>query len=308
MPSPPLGPFSLWISQIWKLLSNAVSKQSTPDQIQMFVGGWWWGRQSGWVGLTCRESSACLRASWYRIWTRDLTGVTVLGPVCARDWPRAALCRASSEFSGSRPVQLVGPQGPGSAKVWPPPPPLPLHHSSPLGYPQWAASGERWSNRKQSCFLTCFFSLRFLSGTERLQGRCLCFRVASVRDLLFSSQRLSNQYLISPPFSLCNEAPQRKKAHRLHRTRFHDSHHWRRESRRGEVRKTRGKRKWPRGGGDTAGADSIKTPEEGGDLWVIAFVSSAHSRPIYRHPAQPHWSHCLKGKKGWCLEALISSS
>lgn len=65
-----------------------------------------WGK-SGWVGFTCRESSACPQASKYWIWTGDLWGVTVLGPVHLCDWPRAAMRRAGSEGSGSRPVQLV---------------------------------------------------------------------------------------------------------------------------------------------------------------------------------------------------------
>lgn len=38
--------------------------------------------------------------------------------------------------------------------------------------------------------------------------------------------------------------------------------------------------------GDTAGAADIKTLENGGDLWVIALLSTTHSRPIYSWRAQ----------------------
>lgn len=39
--------------------------------------------------------------------------------------------------------------------------------------------------------------------------------------------------------------------------------------------------------GDTAGAGGIKTPEEGGDLAVIALLSTTHSWAIYSCRAPP---------------------
>lgn len=128
-----------------------------------------WG-ELGWVGFTCWRSSACPQASKYWIWTGDLQGVTVLGPVRLRDWPRAGLRRAGSQGSGSRPVQLVSLLGikecQGLASSFSS---NPLHHFSPLGYQQSAGSRERWSNRKQSCFLTLLFSLA-LRGCQ--EGVC----------------------------------------------------------------------------------------------------------------------------------------
>lgn len=78
----------------------------------------------------------------------------VVGPVHVCDWPRAAMHRAGSEGSGSRPVQLVGPMGSEECQGLTPPPSL-----YPFGYQQSAASGERGSKRTQSSFLTPFSSL-----------------------------------------------------------------------------------------------------------------------------------------------------
>ena len=173
------------------------------------AGGCWWGEgrrgESGWAGFTCREKFSVP------------SGVQVLDlnqrpSGCHSSRPRAFMRLAQSRsaqgrFRGSGVPARAASGSAGNRGV--PKPGLllllllllspPLHHSSPPGNQQSAASGERWSNRKQSCFLTLL--LWCLSGTERLRGWCLCSRVASVRDLLLSSQRLSNQYLISPSFS-----------------------------------------------------------------------------------------------------------
>lgn len=119
---------------------------------------------------------------------------------------RAAERRAGSEGSGSRPVQLVGLQGPGECQG------LASSSSPPFIIPPLrainkAASGERW--RKQSCFNSSLF-FSGLSLTRRGCREGVGASVASVRDPLFSSQRLSNQYLPSPSVSVSLQPPRKK--------------------------------------------------------------------------------------------------
>lgn len=143
------------------------------------VGGCWWGEgrrgELGWAGFTCREKFSMP------------SGVQVLDlnqrpSGCHSSRPRAFVRLAQSRSAQGRfrgfgvPARAAsGLQGPGecqglasSSSSSPP-----LHHSSPPGNQQSAASGERWSNRKQSCFLTLL--LWCLAGTERLRdGVCAC--------------------------------------------------------------------------------------------------------------------------------------
>lgn len=152
------------------------------------------------------------------------------------------------------------------------------------------------------------FSLppRSCSGAERLQGRCLCYRVASVRDLLFSSQRLSNQYLISPFLSAREREKENGATEEKGPSTSQGSLSWFTPL---KKRKRERGRESGREEGDTAGAGGIKTLEKGSDLWVIALLSTTHSRPIYSRRAQDDWSYCLRGRKrGWPREALMLSS
>lgn len=84
-------------------------------------------------------------------------------------------------------------------------PPPPLHHPSPPGFKQ--SSGDRWSNRK--LFITPLLFPSRLGSAEKRRGRCLCSGVASVWDLLFSSQRLSGINTSSLPPSVRRSAATR---------------------------------------------------------------------------------------------------
>lgn len=228
-----------------------------------------WPRSIFTVGFTCRESSAYLQAP-----LELASGVWAFVRLDQR-------CYAQGGFRGFWPVQLVDLHGSEQCQGL-------ASSSSPLFIiPSLQAINHQLQVEEDGAVESkFFFSFHVLPGrTPALRG----FREGVCasewlqwRDLLFSPQRLSNQYLISPVFLSAKKVPQRKKAHRLHRACFHDSHHWRRERRRGEGRKTMGEEKVAeKREGAIAGASAIKTPEEGGDLRVIALLSTPHSRAIY---------------------------
>lgn len=156
------------------------------------------GGESGWAAFSAPSGVQALELN-----RRPAGGHGSRSWCVCSDWPGAALLRAGSEGLGSGPEQPVGPRGIGRCQRLAPPPPL--HHPSPPGFKQ--SSGDRWSNRK--LFITPLLFPSRLGSAEKRRGRCLCSGVASVWDLLFSSQRLSGINTSSLPPSVRRSAATR---------------------------------------------------------------------------------------------------